>query len=358
MRTHKNELTILIVMLSNLHVLAVSFMAIGKPPGFISNASGISTNYTVVGDGERSNWIWTTGTYSLGPGPIVDISEDGSIMIANVNSGGGDGFYKVVHDAVQTIGGYAHGFNKVKAISSDGSKIVGDTDINNSDQHPAWSYQNGVYTILPLPTGFTGDARAEAISSNGTVIAGNIQSHNSDITETVLWQNGYIEILPNPENVTFSQVLEIAGNGSVIVGFYRDTNIARACVWQNGMIETLPMLTGVTNSIATGSSFDGSIIFGNFLEGPGTGFSPIGAFIWDELNGTRLLKDFLENDYGLDLTGWNLLSVSATDASGNIITGYGINPQGQEELWIATIPEPGTIILFVVGGLMLQRKRI
>lgn len=49
------------------------------------------------------------------------------------------------------------------------------------------------------------------------------------------------------------------------------------------------------------------------------------AMIGDSVNGMRHLKEFLENDYGLDLTGWTLHQANAISDDGKTIVGYGIH---------------------------------
>jgi hypothetical protein len=60
---------------------------------------------------------------------------------------------------------------------------------------------------------------------------------------------------------------------------------------------------------------------------------------------------------GIDLTGWTLESCSGISDDGLTLVGNGINPSGQTEAWIATIPEPTTICLLGFGGFWLLRKR-
>ena len=81
------------------------------------------------------------------------------------------------------------------------------------------------------------------------------------------------------------------------------------------------------------------------------------AFIWDTANGIKSLKDVLINDCGLDLTGWTLSAARGISDDGSTIAGYGYNPDGYEEAWIATIPEPATLLFLGLGGLFLRRKR-
>jgi len=65
------------------------------------------------------------------------------------------------------------------------------------------------------------------------------------------------------------------------------------------------------------------------------------------------LQDFLDNNLGVDLTGWTLSLATDVSGDGTVIVGTGINPSGRLEGWIATIPEPSTLILAILGLLAL-----
>ena len=62
----------------------------------------------------------------------------------------------------------------------------------------------------------------------------------------------------------------------------------------------------------------------------------------------RLLSDVLRGQ-GIDFTGWKLHSVDDISADGRTIVGLGTNPDGNIEVWIATIPEPSTALLLGMG---------
>ena len=61
--------------------------------------------------------------------------------------------------------------------------------------------------------------------------------------------------------------------------------------------------------------------------------------------------------YGLDLTGWTLRGAKEISDDGSVIVGTGRNPNGDSEAWLAVIPEPATLILLLMGGLVLTKRR-
>jgi len=83
----------------------------------------------------------------------------------------------------------------------------------------------------------------------------------------------------------------------------------------------------------------------------------IEAFVWYPANGMRNLKDVLEKSCGLNLTGWKLERATGISADGLTIVGGGINPDGHPEGWVATIPEPATLILLGLGTALLRKRR-
>ena len=107
----------------------------------------------------------------------------------------------------------------------------------------------------------------------------------------------------------------------------------------------LGFLPGGVDSSAFGVSADGSV-----LVGQGTSSSGVEAFVWDETNGMRALIQILA-DQSIDMTGWNLARANGISADGLTIVGYGTNPLGFNEAWIATIPEPGTALAVPALGL-------
>lgn len=332
----------IIFLASNL--FAASFQGIGVPPTKSMSVGGISSDKILVSYSDVKNWTWSAGSYTITdfPGKVMNISDDSSTIIGYIPVG--NSFYTVTNGTTNVIAGPVPGllYTTPSAVSANGSKIVGNTRGTGSQQTPSWIYENGNFTLLPLPNGAQG-THGIKISADGSVVAGTVYGNDNSVRgHIVLWENNNITVLPNPEGEFFTSC-EISGDSSTLIaGHYR---------WHNGTIDTIPILEGFTSSYALALSFDGSLVFGYASNGTDNI-----AFIWDPINGTRTLKDFLQKDYGLNLTGWTLQSVSATDTSGNIITGYGLNPQGQRELWIATIPEPATIFMFSLGLLIIKKR--
>ena len=106
---------------------------------------------------------------------------------------------------------------------------------------------------------------------------------------------------------------------------------------------------GPETTIARAVSADGSVVVG------GDG-GLIDAFIWDPINGFRNLQSALTNEFGLDLSGWDLASATGISDDGMTITGWGTHEGVGEEAFIAAIPEPSAAaLLFAVKFFFWKR---
>ncbi|MCP5059800.1 MAG: PEP-CTERM sorting domain-containing protein [bacterium] len=63
----------------------------------------------------------------------------------------------------------------------------------------------------------------------------------------------------------------------------------------------------------------------------------------------RSLREVLVSDFGLDLAGWSLTIARDVTADGRVVTGWGTNPNGNQEAWIAVIPEPSMLMLLALS---------
>src|SRR5690606_25230357 len=112
--------------------------------------------------------------------------------------------------------------------------------------------------------------------------------------------------------------LSVSANGAYIVGHDRPSSSPARWATIFGDKE---VLTDEWWGTALSISGDGSVVVGEayktFESGP---------FIWRERGGFRMLRDLLENDYGMDLSEWpffdSINRLIVTDA-GNVVIGEG-----------------------------------
>ena len=138
-----------------------------------------------------------------------------------------------------------------------------------------------------------------------------------------------------------------ASYGLYIVGEARnDDGVDEPFRWdaENGMRGLGPCPAEVLLARAADASGDGSVVVGpdRIATFPAT------SFIWDEQHGCRTLSDALTNEFGLDLSGWFLISATGISDDGRTIVGYGQNPQGDREAWMAVI-QPSVPLVPALG---------
>jgi probable HAF family extracellular repeat protein len=180
-----------------------------------------------------------------------------------------------------------------------------------------------------IPSGFQ-EATAYGISADGQVVVGAGEGPYAD--EAFRWTlQGGMEGLGFLPNGDASMALAASADGSVVVG-YSTTGAGReAFQWTqaDGMVGLGDLSGGAFSSVAHGVSADGSIVVG-----AGTTASGEEACIW--LNRTLSnLRVYLTDRYGLNLSGWTLTAAKLVSADGKTIVGYGVNPDGETEAWIA-----------------------
>ncbi|MBC7817775.1 MAG: hypothetical protein IAG10_12860 [Planctomycetaceae bacterium] len=232
------------------------------------------------------------------------------------------------------------------------------------------------------------------MSSNGQYVAGNVQ--NKAVRFDTSGQTEFLGSLVANQD---SFGLGISGDGGTVVGYGRTDGGDRPFKWTSGtgMVQ-LPTIGGTVNSgAAIHVSIDSSTIVG-WSSGPleqqavywnQLGLPPIGtlsatdtrslalgvsgnrdlivgwsgtaqqhrAFIWDQQNGMRNLKKVLIKDFGFAIGGWTFEEATAISADGMTMTGFGINPQGQREAWVAHVPVPGAWPVLALCGLIGSRRR-
>jgi probable HAF family extracellular repeat protein len=304
--------------------------------------------------------------------------------------------------------GYFSG--EAKDASLGGSYIVGQRQLNGNLHYRGFRFHNGAYTDMGDLPGGTDNNIAMGISYDGSTVAG-LGNYNRGLggDEGFIWTEAAgirgIGFLPG---YIMSQATGISGDGNVVIGNSNNASFHGPAVrWTqaDGMTSLGDLPGGTNDSTAIGTNFDGSVIVGACLingttnEGfrwtqatgmvalgdlPGgqfysvatavsedgklvVGYSSTGAtvgtgyeaFLWDAIHGMRSVKQILQADFGVNLTGWTLERVNAISADGNTWVGDGYDPQGRFRGWVAVIPEPTGMIgaLALAMPLCARRRR-
>ena len=160
------------------------------------------------------------------------------------------------------------------------------------------------------------------------------------------WETG-------PWESRWSAANAVSSDGSTIVGFTGDgLDVVKAFQWtESGGTQLLNQ--GVEIGIANDISNDGLIV-GNST--PEQGIDPL-ACVWEGGENLVDLKQWLSNNYNLNIGAWTLTDAIGISTDGSTIVGYGINPDGNTEGWVASVPEPATLTLLALGGLLLRKRK-
>jgi probable HAF family extracellular repeat protein len=359
---------------------APSFVGVGDLTGgsFRSGVGGISGDGSVVVGASESNLVqeafrWTRehGIESLGVAARGDdlsaagaVSYDGSVIVGRSGRVSGDfaAFRWTDANEMISIGDLPGGMTSASAdaVSADGSVVVGTgTRSPTGGIEPfIWTETSGLVLLGALPAGAT-SGYADAISADGTVVAGGISRLFG--IEGTRWtaSTGIVPLgdLSSDQPPPGTNIYGMSADGRTLVGS-SSGNGAVAWTEQGGWIK-LGDASDLHSTAAFDADADGSTIVGNevTLDPNDIFHAVIRATIWTSRDGNRLLQEVLTNVYGIDLTGWTLLSANAISDDGLTIAGNGINPLGFTEGWVAVIPEPSTALMVTLGLMTLSCRR-
>jgi probable HAF family extracellular repeat protein len=331
------------------------FMGLGDLPGggFSSFAYGVSSDGSiVVGQGLSASgaeaFRWTQGGGMVGLGALpsgtfsslaFETSVDGAVV---VGKSGADAFRWTHGGGMQVLPPFPYG-SSAYGVSADGSVVVGTGYVFPGGIRPPrppeteafrWTQDEGLVRLGDLPGGLR-RGNASDVSADGMVIVG--YGNSASGTEAFHWTqaNGMIG-LGDLSGGGFSSIASsVSADGSAIVGYGSSATGTEAFRWtQGGGMVGLGILPGFVSSRADDVSADGSVVIGW-----GHSASDTAAFLWDATHGIRNLRDVLVNDFGLgtNLDGWNLGYARGVSADGQVVVGYGTNPNGNTEAWIARL---------------------
>jgi probable HAF family extracellular repeat protein len=335
-----------------------TFMGLGDLPGgpFSSTATGVSGDgRTVVGSGatdlghEQFRWTLAEGLVSLGDLPGGDqnaqaraVSSSGAVIV-------GSGVNGITQFATRwesstglvVLSGLTTASVAI-GVSADGSVVVGAFVSPQGNQAFRWTAAGGLVPLGDLDGGgfFSG---ALGVSADGSVVVGISLSANG--LEAYRWTSatGMVGLGFSP-GFDGSSAQGISADGTAIVGQLSNSTGGAAYRWTqaDGYIVFGTILDS-RQMTAHAASFDGSVVVGEASIRGGAA-----AFVWTPETGTCQLQSVLVNDYGLDLTGWSLWSATGVSNDGRTFVGYGVDLDGHDEAWIATLPPPPAC--FTVSG--------
>lgn len=339
------------------------FLEIPPAAGYFSVVTGISGDGEVaVGYGSNYegvlnayHWTHDQGTTLLAGPPggsetfATGISADGAVISTIVSPGNidpdeADAALWIEGSGSQTLPPLSNviGTTAVLGLSGDGTHPVGSSISNfeGGQTVSAVRWNSGVIEQLGSlpgsPVAKTQD-RAVAASFDGSVIAGTAESSLG--VQAFLWSTatgmvGLGDLQPQNSNPSAVQstARAISSNGLYIVGEAQSPQGTEAFIWSaaEGMVGLGDLPGGDFMSSSRAVSDDGGTVVG--VAATETGDT---AFIWDKLNGMRELKVVLQQEYGFDLTGWELTSVDGMSFDGKVIVGNAIRAGSFPEGWIA-----------------------
>ncbi len=329
-----------------------SFQGLGVLRGFsTSKVYSISGNgQVVVGSSYGDNnfgvaCLWTVQSGVVGLGTLENYptseayaaSQDGGII------GGTCNLYDIYLafrwskiDGIRRVPSSDPNFipNTVQGISADGTVLVGIGGGGYAPQAYRWTAPGRLEELGFLTS--VKSSEAMGVSADGSVIVGS-SANDKGMSQPVKWPaSGGIVTFPLLKGSFGGVAFGISGDGTVAVGNCSITQENyQATVWNaNGANNLGDLPNGKQACTGYMASYDGSIIVGFATTSNGDE-----AFIWDEQNGMRNLRDVLLS-YGLasQLQGWQLHRASSISYDGKTIAGYGTNPKGLMEAFLATLP--------------------
>lgn len=300
--------------------------------------------------GIEHGFRWSTdGNLVIFDAETRGISTDGKVVVGRANS---EAFRWTSAGGLTPLGDLPGGpkLGSAYAASADGSTIVGFSYTQVHQEAFRWTSAGGMTSLGPLASNKR-EVRAAATSADGNAVVGFGYQGGSGKHEAFRWttSGGMVALgyLPGGSG-TESYANSISADGTVVVGSSGNGLATVAYRWTaSGGMVPLNGLDGTSQ--ARDVSADGQTI---------VGYADRQAMLWTEALGMVRLKDYLIARGASGLTDWHLKHADAISADGRTIIGEGVNPDGKQEAWIATIPEPSTLLLAIFATISLLTCRV
>jgi uncharacterized membrane protein len=288
---------------------------------------------TVVGafPDDNDGFVWT---YEDGRQPLTSSVDDEIGFGFGISSDGRyiSGFSRIfslettraaVFDLLTNTTTYLESFDEDSVedtamdVSDNGAIAVGYDFANNQvGFFRALFWRDLALTPIRLmPLEIADDSRASAMNGAGTIAVGasGSQAVYWDLTALAPAAVDIGALAPGDS----SYATDISRNGTYIVGASDNGETSQAFVYTIGeSMRAIPFISSAfVTSVAYGVSNNGRVVGSTALgESPGTGF------IWDEINGSRTIADWLR-DSGVNVNGWNFSDAKAISEDGTVVVG-------------------------------------
>ncbi len=383
---------------------AASFTPLSNPSGGYNLRIGVGISAdgsTVVGSGftaagsEAIRWVNGGSPQGLGfmaggnESYAVATSADGSVIVGRGDALQGasdpqpgnvsiEGFRWTQAGGMQSLGYLPLGgsYAVANGVSADGSVIAGYSDGPASEMAYRWTQFEALQPIGALPYGGSQWSQANAISGDGVVIVGESSGTFGliDGRQAFRWtiSTGISALTPLARSAS-TTALGVSADGSVIVGnSFISSSSCLDCVppvvsrnnavsWTNQGAPTLlgQVPGGDYGSSARAVAADGSVVVGMYQVDPDDPLTGFRAFVWTAGSGMQKLFDVLLLEGATGLSGWTLLQATGVSADGRTIAGYGLNPLGQPQAFLATIADmvPNPFSFISQGDIPLSTVR-
>lgn len=199
--------------------------------------------------------------------------------------------------------------------------------------------------------------RIADISTDGSALVGWLSSG----VDAFIWTQQGTTVLGPPmgDGTRFTDPYRFSADGNAVVGRGSEGALGVAILWTKENSKTLlGHLPDGGSAAPADVSADASVIVSGRWSG-----RIFDAWIWRESRTIELLHDVLTNEYGLgpQVASWNLQTATAMSNDGRTIVGFGTNPNGQTEGWVAflgtPVPEPSTLFLTTLALPFACRRR-
>jgi uncharacterized membrane protein len=312
-----------------------TFAGLGVPPPYVaSRVFGISADgTTVVGmlvasfgaPGPDRGFVWRaeTGYQEIPPLPgdsrsgATAVSADGSVVMAFSHRIGTELVWVTRWTAATGPVDLQVANVSIRAGSADLSVVAGATPVGG------FFWEIGVaLTPLGEPSVCSG------VSADGRIVLGD-QQPNAGLFRIFLPSHNFVYIPPPALGAPWSG--GISGDGRVIVGAMELIGDQRPFAWREGTGYQMLPGPSIQWSEPMQSNADGTVLTGASV-GPSSH-----AMVWT-LGEPHDLAAVLTSLGATGLAGWSLNSAVRVSASGRVLAGTGLSPEGMSEAWIATLP--------------------